>query len=98
MADAISRLCTVDIYEDPAEVRLQYQSFLKSQPESGKVTDNMQLLDTRTKQQLLNVTTKMQRRLQKQDRFCKKKVHEIKTGIQDEFYLNIKNLLKKKQL
>ena len=98
LADAVSRLCTVDIYEDPAKVRLQYQPVSKSQPESRKVTDNVQLLDTRTTQQLMNITIKMLRRLQIQDRVCKKKVHEIKTGIQNEFYLNSENIFKKKKI
>ena len=96
LADTISRLHTVDIYEDPAEVRSQCPPVSKSQLESRKVTDKLQLLDTRTAQQLLNITSKTLRRLQKQDRFCKKKVHKLKTGIHNEFYLNSKNILKKK--
>ena len=43
-----------------------------------------------------HITTKTFRRLQKQDKLCKKKVHEIKTGKPDEFYLNSKNILKRK--
>ena len=92
LADAISRPCTIDIYKDLDEVRLQHPPVSKSQPESSRITDNMQLLDTRTAQQLLNITTNMLRR------FCKKKVHELKTGIHDEFYLNSENILKKKPI
>ena len=36
------------------------------------------------------------KRLQKQDKFCKRKVHEIKTGMSDDFYLNSENILKSK--
>ena len=96
LADAMSRLHTTDIYEDPAEFRLQHPPVPKIQPESSKVTDKVQLLDAGTAQQLLNITTKTLRKLQKQDRFCKKKVHEIKTGTHNEFYLNSKNILKRK--
>ena len=78
--------------------KLGYENhlFQKIQPESSEVTDNVQLLDTRTAQQLLNITTRTLRRLQKQERFCKKKVHELKTGTHDKFYLNSKNILKRK--
>ena len=96
LADAISRLQTIDIYEDPAEVKLKHWPVPKSQPESSKTTDEIQLIDARTTQQLLNITTKTLRRLQKQNKVCQKKVHEIKTGIPDEFYLNSENILKSK--
>ena len=96
LADARSRLHTIDIYEDPAEVKLKHSPVLKGQPESSKTTDEVQLLDAGTTQQLLNITTKTLRRLQKQDEFCKKKVHEIKKGTHDEFYLNSENILKRK--
>ena len=36
LADAISRLCTIDIYEDPAEVKLKPSPVPESQPESVK--------------------------------------------------------------
>ena len=78
LADTISRLCTINIYEDPANVKPQQSP--KSQPKSSKVTDEVQLLDAGNAQQLLNITTKTLRKLQKQDRFCKRKVHELKTG------------------
>ena len=67
LADAISRLCTINIYEDPAEVKLQHLPIAQNKVKSSKVTDSMQLLDTRTAQQLLNVTIKTLRSLQKQD-------------------------------
>ena len=96
MADAISRLDTIDIYKDHAEAKLQHPLVSKIQPQYSEVTDNVQLLETGITQQLLNITTKTLRRLQKQDRFCKRKVHELKTGTHDEFYLNNENILKRK--
>ena len=95
LVDAIWRLHTIDIYKDPAELRLWHPPVSKIQPGSSEVTDNMKLLDTRTAQQLLNITTKTLRRLQKQNRFCKKKVHELKTGTHNKFYLNSENILKR---
>ena len=62
LADAISRLYTIDIYEDPAEVRLQHTPVPKIQPESSKVTDKVQIHHAGTAQQLLNITTKTLRR------------------------------------
>ena len=75
LADAISRLHTIDIYKDHVEVKLQHLSKPKSQSESSKVADEVQLLDAGSTRHLLNVTIKMLQRLQKQDKFCKKKVH-----------------------
>ena len=96
LAHAISRLCTIDIYEDPAEVKFKHSPVPKSQPEPSKTTDEIQLLAAGTTQQLLNITTKTLSRLQKQDKFYKMKVHEMKTGTHNEFYLNSKNILKRK--
>ena len=39
LADAISRLCTIDIYKDPAEVKLEHSPVPTSQPESSKTMD-----------------------------------------------------------
>ena len=72
LADAISRLHTIDIYDDPAEVRLQHPLAPKNQPESSRVTEKLQLLDTGTAQQLLNITTITLKRLQKQNRSHKR--------------------------
>ena len=44
----------------------------------------------------MNITNKTLRRWQKQDKFCKKKVHEIKAGMPDKFYLNSENIIKRK--
>ena len=95
LADTISRLCTIDIYKDPAVVKSKDCLVLTTQPESSKTTDDVQLLDAGTAQQLLNITTKTLRRLLKQDKFCKKKVYEIQTCTHDELYLNSENILKR---
>ena len=71
LADTISRLCTTDIYKDPAEVRLQHPTASKSQLEPCMVTDKVQLLDTGTTQQLLNITTKLQEGCKNRTDFAK---------------------------
>ena len=96
LADAISSLHTIDIYEDHVEVKLQHSPKPKSQPESSMVAHEVQLLDAGNTQQLLNITIKTLQRLQKQDKVCKKKVHELKTGTHNAFYLNSENILKRK--
>ena len=98
LADAISRLCKINIYEDPAEDSLWHSPPAQNTAKSRKSTDSVQLLDSGTAQQLLNVTTKTLQNLQKQDRFCRKKVCELQTGLQNQFYLNSKNTLKREIL
>ena len=80
LADAISRLCTLDIYEDPAEDKVKPTSVPETLQKSSRVQDELEVIDVRVPQQLLNITTKTLKRLQKQDKFCKKKVHKIKPG------------------
>ena len=58
----------------------------------------MQLLNSGTAQELLNFNTKMLQKLQKQDRYCRKNVCELQTGLQHQFYLNSENILKRKIL
>ena len=87
----------MNIYEDPAEDRLQHSPTVQNRAYSSKATDSIQLLDSQTAQQL-NITTKMLQNLQKQDRFCRKKVHKLHTGLQNQFYLNNKICLKRKIL
>ena len=94
LADAISWLCTVNIYEDPAENGLLHSPTAQNKACSNKATDSVQLLYSRTTQQLLNITTRTLWNLQKQDRFCKKKVCELHTGLQNQFYLNSSSILK----
>ena len=50
LADAISRLHTIDIYiyKDLTEVRLKPSPVPESQPESSKTTDEIHLVDART--------------------------------------------------
>ena len=72
LADAISRLHTINIYEDPAENKPLCSPTIQSTAHPSKVTDNVQLLDSGTAQQLLKITTPTLQNLQEQDKFCKK--------------------------
>ena len=96
LADAISRLCTINIYEDLAEDKSLHTPTAQNTAHSIKATDNVQLLDSGTAQQHLNITTTMLQNLQKPDKFCRKKVCELHTGLKSHFYLNNKNILKRK--
>ena len=62
LADAISRLCTIAIYEDPIEDKLKPSTLPESWPVSSKTTDEIQLADARTPNQLFYITTKTLRR------------------------------------
>ena len=98
LTDAISRLNTINIYRDPTEDRLQHSPTAQNTAHYSNATDSIQLLYSRTTQQLLNVTTKILQNLQKQGRFCRKKESELHTGLQNKFYLNNKNILKRKNM
>ena len=58
LADAISRLHTLDVYEDPAEVEVKPTSVPETLQTSSKAQDEIELTDIRIPQQLLNITTK----------------------------------------
>ena len=59
LADKISRLFSVNIYKDPTEDKLQHPHIAQNKGKSSNVTDSVQLLDTGTTQQQLNVITKL---------------------------------------
>ena len=60
----------------------------------GKTAKNIQLLDSTTPQQLLNMSPTTLRNLQKQDTFGKNRVCELHANINDKFYLNNDSILK----
>ena len=65
----------------------------KSQPESSKTTDETPCCQNHTA--AVEHHHQDPRKFAKQDTFCKKKVHEIKTVTHDEFYLNSENNMEK---
>ena len=94
LADAISRLRTSNIYKDPVENKPQHSLATQGTAHSSKVAEDIQLLNSGTPPQLLNINTAMLQNLQKQDKFCKNKLHELHAGMKDHFYLNNDSVLK----
>ena len=85
LTDAISRVHTINVYDDAVEDKQQHSPNMQDTTHSSKVTEGIQLLDSRTPPQLLNITTAMLQSLPKEDMFCKNKVHELHTCIKDSF-------------
>ena len=83
ITDAISRLRTSNMYEDPMENKPQHSLATQGTAHSSKVAEDIQLFDSGAPPQLLNINTAMLQNLQKQDKFCKNKVHELHTGMKD---------------
>ena len=94
LADAISRLCTINVYNDAVENKQHHSLDTQDTTHSSKEAKNIQLLDSATPSQLFNISTTMLRNLQKQDKFCKNRVCELHTNINDKFYLNNDSVLK----
>ena len=59
LADAISQIWTINIYEDPAEDRSLHLPTTQNKACSSKATTSIQLIDSGLAQQLLNITTTM---------------------------------------
>ena len=57
LIDAISRLHTINVYDDTVGDKQQHSLNTQGTTHSSKVTEDIQLLDSRTPQQLLNITT-----------------------------------------
>ena len=72
-ADAIFRPCTINIYDNAVEDKQQHSLDTRGTTHSSKVAEDIQLLNSGTPPQLLNITTAMLQNLQKQDTFCKTK-------------------------
>ena len=93
LADAISRLCTIDIYEKATET--QHSHAVKTaSPQLDDTVEQIQHVDSSPLLQSLNMNSTTLCTLQKQDRFCKNKVHKLYSGIDSSFYLNTEGVLK----
>ena len=96
LANAVSMLCTINVYDDAVEDKQQHSLDTQGTTHSSKVTVDIQLFDSGTPPQLLNITTAILQNLQKQDKFCKNKVCKLHPGMKDNFYLNNDSILKQK--
>ena len=93
LADTISRLCTIDIYEEVIE----NQHLPVTQTTTIQVdeqVEQIQHVDSSRSLQILNMNSTTLCTLQKQDKFCKNKVQELHSGIDSTFYLNTDSILK----
>ena len=93
LADAISSLCTINVYNDPVENK-HHSLGTQDTTHPSKEAKNIQLLNSATPPQLLNISITTLRNLQKQDKFCKNRVCELHANINDKLYFNNDSILK----
>ena len=89
-----ARLHTINVYNDAVENKQHHSLATQDTTHSSKEAKNIQLLNSTTPPQLLNISTTALRNLQKQGKFCKNRVCELHTNINDKFYLNNDSILK----
>ena len=87
LADAISRLHTIDIYEQATETQHSPITQIAT-TQLDETVEQIQHVDSSPLPQLLNMNSTTLCTLLKQDEFCKNKVHELHSGIDSTFYLN----------
>ena len=93
LTDAISRLCTIDIYEKAIET--QHSHAVKTATtQLDETVELIQHIDSLPLPQSLNMNSTTPCMLQKQDKFCKSKVHKLHSGVDSSFYLNTDSILK----
>ena len=84
LADAISRLHTVNIYETADDTDTTYLATIHL----NEIPEGVQLVKMPQSLQSINMSSDTIRSLQKQDKFCKHKAHNI------HFYLDNDGILK----
>ena len=93
LTDAISRLCKIDIYEKAIET--QHSHVAKTTTtQLDETVEQIQHINSSPLLQPLNMNSTTLCTLQKQDKFCKNKVHELHAGTYSTFYLNNDSILK----
>ena len=93
LADGISRLCTIDIYEKVIETKHSH-AVKTTTTQQEETVEQIQHVDSSPPLQSLNMNSTTLRKLQKQDKFCKNEVCELHSGIDSTFYLNNDSILK----
>ena len=93
LANAISRLCTLDIYVKAIED--QHSPAVKTtiMQQEGTI-ELIQHIASTPLPQSLNMNSTTLQTLQKQDKFCKNKACELHSGVNTSFYLNNEGILK----
>ena len=97
LADAISRLCTIDIYEEAIETQHSPITQTTTTQLDQKV-EQIHHVDSSQSPKLLNMNSITLYTLQKQDKFYKNKVRELHSGIDSTFYLNTDSILKQTEV
>ena len=93
LADAISRLCTIDIYKKATDT--QHSHAVKTAaPQLDNTFEQIQHVDSSPLPQSLNMNSTTLGTLQKQDKFCKNKACKLHSGVDSSFYLNTDSILK----
>ena len=93
LADAISRLCTLDIYEKAIET--QHSPAVKTSiTQQVGTIDHIQHIDLAPLLQSLNMNSTTLQTLQKQDKFCKNKACKLHLGANSSFHLNSEGIIK----
>ena len=93
LADTISRLHTIDIYEKATET--QHSHGVKTAtPQLDDTVDQIQHVNSSPLLQSLNMNSTTLHTLQKQDKFCKNKACKLYSGVDSSFYLNTDSILK----
>ena len=93
LADAISRLCTIDIYKKAIET--QHSHAVKTATtQLDETVEQIQHVNSSPLLQSLNMNSTTLHTLQKQDKFCKNKAHKLHSGIDNSFYLNTDSIPK----
>ena len=93
LADTISRLRTLDIYEKTIETQHSHTIKTPRTQQEGTI-DLIQNIDSTPLLQSLNMSSATLCMLQKQDKFCKNKARELHLGHKSSFYLNHEGILK----
>ena len=93
LADVISRLHTLDIYEKTIET--QHSPTIKTPRTQQEGTIYLiQNIESTPLLQSLNMSSTALQTLQKQDKFCKNKACELHLGNKSSFYLKYEGILK----
>ena len=94
LADAISRLCTINVYKEAIEDKQHHLLGSQDATHSSEKAEQIQQLFSSTPPQLLIMNSATLCNLQKQDMFCKNKVCKLHANIDDRFYFNTDSNLK----
>ena len=93
LADPISRLHTIDIYEKAIETQ-HLHAIKTANTQLDETVEQIQHVNSSPLPQSLNMNSTTLHTLQKQDRFCKNKACKLHSGVDSSFYLNTDSILK----